>query len=148
MNGYPKKFYSWFIYTAILLWITGLLLIPSTLMLRFNYIPIWQLSEHLKHHTTTIHAILAFVTLWFLGAIWSIHMRSGWRKKKNRRSGAMLMTTLIVIIFTGLGIYYLGDEQLANLTSISHFSLGCLSPILLIIHIMLGKKNRVSNKRT
>lgn len=146
MNGYPQHFYRWFMWIAVLVWITGLLLASSTLEIHFEYTLPWQLNEVLKHHTTTIHAVLAFTLLWLFGAIWTIHVRSGWRKKMNRKSGMLLMLTFVIIIFSGLGIYYLGDERLASFTALSHLSVGCLFPVLLITHIILGRKT--SKQRT
>ncbi|NOT15800.1 MAG: hypothetical protein HOP21_09560 [Methylotenera sp.] len=140
MNGYPKQFYYWFICIAALVWLTGLMLTPSSLEMRFEYTLPWQLTEELKHHTTTLHAVLAFSILWLLGAIWTIHIRAGWRKNKNRFSGVALLSACLIISLTGLGVYYVGDEKLANATALAHLFVGGLSAILLSIHIVLGRK--------
>lgn len=143
MNGYPKQFYRWFMWIAVLVWLTGVLLTPFSLEMRFEYtLPTWPLNETIKHHATTIHAVLAFVLLWLFGTIWTIHIRAGWRKKKNLVSGVLLISACLLMTLTGLGIYYIGNEECANATALVHLLVGGLFLILLVAHIVLGKKAR------
>lgn len=143
MKGYPKQFYRWFILLATLLWLSGIALSPASLDMRFEYSLPWQLAAEINHHTTTLHALLAFITLWLLGAIWSVHIRANWGKKKNCASGSWLIAVCLVIALSGLGIYYIGEDSIANVTSLTHLLLGGLAPIALIAHLILGKKTKV-----
>jgi hypothetical protein len=67
-----------------------------------------------------------------------VHMRLGWRHHKNIKSGFPLVGTLLALVLTGLGIYYLG-EAWAETSSVSHILVGLLLPCLFIYHILIGR---------
>ena len=138
LRGYPKWFYRVLISSFLLLTASGFLLIPNAFDLRLEWHMPWHLASSQRLAVVTLHAALAFLIVAQMGALWSVHMRLGWRHHKNIKSGFLLVSTLLVLILTGLGIYYLG-ETWAVTSSVSHTLAGLLLPCLLIYHIVIGR---------
>ncbi len=65
-------------------------------------------------------------------------MRIGWRHHKNIRSGLSMVFTLLALILTGIGIYYLG-EDLSISASVAHILIGFSLPCFFIYHIVAGR---------
>lgn len=146
MNGYPKLFLPFLINTTIGLFVSGVLLIPAFLLFRLQWDSDWLMdlaisSGDLREWTTVIHAIFGWLMLWLLGSLWSMHMRSHWRRNENRKNGAMFSIYWVLIILSSLGIYYFGNEQLSQYSSTLHVLLGLLMPMVLILHRRKGKKS-------
>jgi hypothetical protein len=57
------------------------------------------------------HGGLAMAGLLVLGAVWVLHVRRGWRARRNRRSGGALVAFLGILILTGWALYYVADER-------------------------------------
>lgn len=88
-----------------------------------------------------IHGTAAMAALVLLGAL-LIHIRRGWIAKKNRRSGIVLLVTVLFLIVTGYGLYYAGDEQLRAWISRSHTWIGFGLVLLIPGHALLGRALR------
>lgn len=146
MNGYPKYFLWLLIATSLLLFISGVLLTPSVMIFRLELESDWLMdlplsSGDLRLLVTVIHAIFAWLMVWLIGALWAIHMRSHWRRNENRASGAVLSAYWALLLFTGLGIYYFGGEDLSKLSSLIHTVFGLLMPLGMIIHRIKGQQS-------
>ena len=154
MNGYPKLFKPTLILTFSLLFITGLLLLPSFAQFKLEWDFDWLYESPFnlisqggfRQISTFLHALSGWTMLGFLGAIWSIHMRNHWRKKENSMNGIWFVLSWAFLFISALGIYYLGDATLSHTSSIIHTLLGLVMPLLLIQHIVLGR--RTVNKRS
>ena len=142
MKGYPPRFLNllWTVCAAVL--VTGLLLLPTTLVLRFELNIPWRLPADGRVLTAALHAGAAFVMLSVCGALWSIHMRAGWRRKRQRATGATLVLSMAGLGLTALGVYYLGDSTLANLVALLHVVLGLLIGLPLGVHVFLARRQR------
>ena len=91
-----------------------------------------------------IHGMAAIVFLIIFGTL-LYHIRPGWRQKQQRPSGVSLLTTCIILILTGWGLYYVGDEQLRSLTSIIHCILGLSLPGIIFFHVWRIVRRRFKN---
>ena len=71
----------------------------------------------------TLHATLTFLIVSQLGALWSVHMRIGRRHHKNLKTDLGLVTILLRLLFTEVGIYYAVEtglcQQAANISSLA-----------------------------
>jgi hypothetical protein len=146
MNGYPKLFLPFLMNTTLILFVSGILLIPAFLLFRVQWDSDWLMdlaisSGDSREWITVIHALFGWIMLWLLGTLWSLHMRSHWRRNENCKNGALFATYWALIIFSSLGIYYFGNELLSQYSSILHVLLGVLMPIGLIFHRSKGKKS-------
>jgi hypothetical protein len=88
------------------------------------------------------HGGMAMATLLLLGALVPLHVRRGWLARRNRSSGTIMVTCNAVFILTAFGLYYLGSESLRPWASRLHIAIGLLVPILLVVHILLGRRSR------
>ncbi|WP_024851811.1 hypothetical protein [Hydrogenovibrio kuenenii] len=145
MNGYPKGFLISLITVSLLLIITGLLLIPAFLVFRLEQEQDWLMnlsiaSGNLRQNLTVFHAIFGWTMVWFIGALWSIHIRSHWRKHENRINGIAFLIIWAVLIISALGIYYFGTPDWSKTSSIIHVLFGVIVPFMLIAHKIIGKK--------
>lgn len=140
MKGYPRWFSVKLILGVCLVtFLTGCLLLPTTLDLRLGIDVPWRLQGSNRNWVVAIHTTFAFCIVAILGALWSIHMRAGWKQKARRSSGALIVGSNIMLIVTGIGIFYLPNEQAALVDSLFHVGLGLISVPLLLWHLAQPK---------
>ena len=89
-----------------------------------------------------IHGGASMVTLVLLGALYPLHMRLGWRANRNRVSGSLMVTINGLLILTAFGLYYSGADVLRTWTGYVHIAVGLAFPILVGIHVLLGRRSR------
>jgi hypothetical protein len=86
------------------------------------------------------HGGSAMVTLMMLGALVPLHMRYGWRARKNLSTGIAMATVGAILIVTAFGLYYFGAEGARAIAGDVHTWLGVASPVLLVAHIWWGRR--------
>lgn len=89
-----------------------------------------------------VHGGAAMVTLLLLGALVPLHLRRGWRSRKNRVSGSVMVTFNAVLIMTAFGLYYLGSETLRPWMSWMHIAAGVCLSLSFPVHILMGRRER------
>jgi len=124
MKGYPKWFVPALIGTLLSMLVTGLLLAPTTLTLRTDLILPWRLSGSGRVVTAALHAAGGFALMLLVGALWSLHMRVGWRKRKQRASGLLVGVLLLTLAASAVAVYYLGDESTGAIAALFHLGAG------------------------
>ena len=77
-----------------------------------------------------------------VGMLLTGHVRFAWRARRNRGNGSLFLGAFAVLTITGYGLYYAGAERLRAWTSWIHLAVGLALPLLLILHIWLGKRTR------
>ena len=102
-----------------------------------------ELPHPLEPWMLRIHGAAAFVSLWLLGLLWTVHIVPSWRARR-RISGIVLATLMLVLAITGWLIYYTGDETWRQLASISHWALGLTALVLLPVHALWHRRTRRS----
>ncbi len=142
IKGYPGHFYSILMLTIAALFITGCLLVPTTLNLKLEWDVPWRLSSEQHIGMAAAHATLSLLMAAIIGALWSIHMRAGWRRRKNHHSGLSLLIIMVLLGISAMGIYYFGDEQSSMLSSVTHMLMGIAIPVLLLVHVIHGRKSQ------
>jgi hypothetical protein len=114
----------------------------------------WLLADQMKHSSGTdetwqvaaayllmLHGGGAMVTLMLLGALVPLHMRHGWRRRRNRITGAIMASCNAAVIATSFGLYYAGSELLRPWMSNVHIGLGLCLPILFVAHVAVGRRS-------
>ena len=86
-----------------------------------------------------IHAAAAVAILVLVGMLLTGHVRFAWRARRNRGNGSLSLGTFGILTITGYGLYYAGCESLRAWTSWIHLAVGLALPVLLLLHIWLGK---------
>src|SRR5947208_3251374 len=93
-----------------------------------------------------IHGAAAMAILVLIGTLLNGHVRFAWRAGRNRANGSVFLSAFAILTITGYGLYYAGDERLRAWSSWIHLAIGLVLPILLLIHIFLGRRTRPSGQ--
>ena len=89
-----------------------------------------------------VHGAAAMAILVLVGMLLTGHVRFAWRARRNRGNGSLFLGAFAILTITGYGLYYAGAERLRAWTSWIHLAIGLALPLLLILHIWLGKRTR------
>lgn len=89
-----------------------------------------------------IHGAAAMIFLVIFGTLLRDHVRGAWRAHRNRGSGFWIVAVALALTATGYGLYYFGSENLRPTLSKAHWILGLLWPLVIVLHIALGKRSR------
>ena len=143
MTQYPRWFVPVLLLAMLALLLSGALLTPTTLALRAEVDLPWRASGASRVWIAALHAGAGFVLAALLGALWSVHMRSGWRRQLQRASGATLAAAFTLLVVTALALYYLGDDRLAALAAFTHLGLGVAVCALFAWHALRGRAMRL-----
>lgn len=93
-----------------------------------------------------IHGAAAMVSLMVLGVLIPIHMQRAWGRGRNRRTAVVIVSVCVLLILSGYGLYYLGSEEVRLWISGLHSIIGCLLPMVLLWHVLVGRKTRASSR--
>ena len=92
----------------------------------------------LKNHSLLIaHGITAYLFTLLFGALIPVHIKSGWKTKRNRISGSLMITAMALLLVSGLILYYGVDTRQAALWV--HWVVGCGLVLLFPAHYLLGR---------
>jgi cation transport ATPase len=94
-----------------------------------------------------IHGGTAMATLMLLGALVPVHVGRAWRARKNRATGIIMAVCNAVLIVTAFGLYYLASEALRPWASDIHLAFGLALPVLMLVHVQVGRKQRKVNAK-
>ena len=82
-----------------------------------------------------IHGAIAMLALVLLGTLLVQHVPTGWMSLKNRRSGTLLVGSLIWLAVSGYLLYYAGGESLRSFAAASHLWIGLAACVIVALHI-------------
>ena len=94
-----------------------------------------------------IHGGAAMAILVLVGMLLTGHVRSAWRARRNRCNGVLFLGAFGLLTVTGYVLYYASGENLRAWTSWIHLAVGLALPLLLVLHIWLGKRTRPADQR-
>lgn len=146
MTGYPRWFLPVLLSLLAAVLLSGLGLTPTTLALRAEWEVPWQLGGGQRVWVAALHSAAAFALTALLGALWSVHMRSGWRRRRQRISGASLGSLMGALVATAVGVYYIGNDRLAATVALAHVVVGLLATGLLTWHMARGRASMANDK--
>ncbi|WP_456702333.1 MULTISPECIES: hypothetical protein [unclassified Bradyrhizobium] len=99
------------------------------------------------HLLLTLHGISSYAVLVGVGSLLPLHVRAGWRSRRNIVTGTLVTATMTVLCVTALMLYY-GEEETQGVAKWVHlvFGFGCL--VLFPAHAFLKAKAREAELRT
>lgn len=86
----------------------------------------------------TTHGLLNPIISAVFGYLWFAHVRGGWRMKANRKSGGTMTGLMILLIATGVGLYY--DDSRRHFWFTLHLLAGLLIAFVLPAHWFAARK--------
>ena len=89
-------------------------------------------------------ALLGFLVCF--GALLPRHIGEGWRHRLNRGSGLTVIIIVGTLTITGYGLYYAGGDALRRSMSVLHWSVGLVSLVALLFHIVQGRRARADGR--
>lgn len=116
-----------------LLWLTAHYLLP---------LPEFAARHPLEPWAARIHGAAAMGGLAVLGSLWGSHALPAWQRARHRGTGAPLLGAWLLLVLTGYGLYYLADEDLRALFSLSHWIVGLSTPPALLLHVLQARRER------
>jgi len=146
MKGYPRNFLPALLGTVLLVFASGLLLVPNTLAIRVDVDLGWQVGGAGRVWTAALHAAAGFAAMLLVGALWSVHMRTGWRRRQHRASGLLVGLLFVLLAVTAVAVYYVGDEGLGTAAALLHLLLGGLLAGAFGWHWLRGRRKRLRGR--
>jgi len=134
MKGYPRRFLPSLATCFALLATTGLLLLPTALEFRFGWDVAWRLPGAQRLWVAALHSALALLMCGFAGALWSLHVRVGWRSRRHLRTGLTTIGLLLAAGLSALGVLCAGNEGWLMAASAAHTGLGVASVVCGALH--------------
>src|SRR5437762_10802802 len=134
-----KPLQRYFLYAVV-----ALLFFSGVAWAYWNYLAVspGDFETSAKTWAMKLHGATAMAILVLIGMLLTGHVRFAWRAGRNRLNGSVFLSAFAVLTITGYGLYYAGGERLRAWTSWIHLAIGLVLPILLLIHIFLGRRTR------
>jgi hypothetical protein len=104
---------------------------------------VWLLAVEgspVRNLSMKIHGAAAMAFLMVFGSLLLQHVPHGWAQNRQRPSGGWVSALCGVLTVTGWMLYYIANESVRHATSLIHWTIGLLIPALLILHVILGRR--------
>lgn len=147
LKGYPR----WVLpvigtaYAALI--VSGLLLIPTMLVMRLEWESAWRLPGAWRLASVVAHAAGGSFFLIILGSLWTVHMRAGWARGLQRKSGLALSVTMLILAVTAVTIAYAGEDRIGTAASLLHLVCAGVSTALFAWHWWQGVRSKRQKER-
>jgi len=141
-----RRHLSWSYTAFAMLYLSGILWIFLHYGVRYQN-EIGKSVHPLEPWSLKIHGAAAMFTLIILGTLIPIHMKKGWKAKRNRQNGVFLISINLLLMLTGYSLYYAGGERLRSVSYWAHIIIGVLFPAILAGHIIGGRKTREKHSK-
>lgn len=94
-----------------------------------------------------LHGAAAMAALIIYGSLLPIHIRRAWAVRRNVVLGIVVAACMLLLTITGYLLYYAGSEELRPLISAAHWIPGLAVPLLLVWHVLSGRKTTAKEVR-
>ena len=100
-----------------------------------------------NHSILIVHGFAAYFFVLLFGAMMPSHIKAGWKNKRNRLSGGLMVAVMSLLLISGLFLYYGNETRDAALWV--HWVIGCGLVLLFPLHFIRGRRaNYLALKRT
>lgn len=89
-----------------------------------------------------LHGAAAMLGLMVLGSLLSTHIHRFWRLQRNRLAGGVFLSSALLLIVSGYGLYYFGGDQTRALCRQLHIVIGLLALPAFAAHLWRGRALR------
>lgn len=98
----------------------------------------FELAEIPARSFLVWHGISAAFALLAFGAVLPGHIRSAWRVRVNRLSGAAMVLVMAALMLSGLLLYY-GEEEWHDSVLWAHWIVGFIAFAAFPLHLVMGR---------
>lgn len=91
-----------------------------------------------KYSILIAHGFSAYAFALLFGAVIPTHIKAGWKNKRNKISGSLMVLTMSLLTISGLFLYYGADTREAALWV--HWVIGCGLVLLFPFHFIAGRR--------
>ena len=100
-----------------------------------------------SHSILIVHGFAAYFFVLLFGAVMPTHIKAGWKNKRNRLSGGLMVAAMALLLVSGLFLYY-GDVT-RDAALWVHWVIGCGLVLLFPLHFIRGRRaNYLALKHT
>ena len=100
-----------------------------------------------NHSILIVHGFAAYFFVLLFGAVMPTHIKAGWKNKRNRISGGLMVVVMTLLLVSGLFLYYGAVSREAALWV--HWVIGCGLVLLFPLHFIRGRRaNYLALKQT
>ena len=100
-----------------------------------------------NHSILIVHGFSAYFFVLLFGAVMPTHIKAGWKAKRNKISGSLMVLVMALLLISGLFLYY-GDET-RDAALWVHWIIGCGLVLLFPLHFIRGRRaNYLALKHT
>lgn len=125
----------------LLLFVSGFALLPNLIVLKWDMDLDFAFEGATRMKIAAAHVAAAMIVIWFFGALWPVHMRSGLRRKENITSGFGIVVLISSLAASGVASFYIGDESWQKSNSGIHLACGLLLLLVGTVHRVKGRRN-------
>jgi hypothetical protein len=114
------------------------------LVLRYFLRPAGEFGETvhpLEPWAMKLHGAAAMAALVFGGSLIHVHIRRALKARRNLVTGWAMIGTLLFLVLTGYGLYYIAGEEDRWVWSALHWIVGLAVAVLFVLHIVLGRRS-------
>ena len=138
MNRYPSRigklsvFHSYSAYTILILCsVTGLAYLIGQ---ELNFLHDWLANRNVL----ISHGISAFLILIVIGSVLPNHVKVSWRAGRNRATGIVMGSVMLILSISALFLYY-GSEESRETALWTHWIAGIVVFIVFPLHVLVGR---------
>jgi hypothetical protein len=91
-----------------------------------------------NHSILIIHGFAAYFFALLFGAVMPLHIKAGWKSKRNKLSGSLMVLVMSLLLISGLFLYYGAETRDAALWV--HWIIGCGLVLLFPFHFIAGRR--------
>lgn len=135
----PARWQRWAVHGSILaLLLTGLVWLLAHYFLRTASEFGGELPHPLEGWALRLHGIFAYAFVFVFGSMSTVHIILAWTRHRNRRSGALLLSSVVLLAISALGLYY-GADTVHSAVSVIHWVIGLTLLPVLWLHIYFAR---------
>lgn len=90
-----------------------------------------------------VHGLVLIPAILVLGSLLVAHIPKGWNDKSQRIVGIGLTTFFAALVLSGYMLYYIGTDYIRDFSSVFHWAIGLLIPVIFLWHY----SHRYANKK-
>jgi hypothetical protein len=91
-----------------------------------------------NHSILIAHGAASYFFAMLFGAVMPIHIKAGWKSKRNKISGSLMVSVMSLLLISGIFLYYGADTREVALWV--HWVIGCGLVLLFPFHFIAGRR--------